>query len=196
MFSNSGRRPTPEPPPAGTDPGSGSPVRCRASTGSPRRCRGVLHDEVIDAVLQPAGPAEDARHAGGVRGDHADGREAHAECGDVLTHAVEPFVGHLTGAGAHVGQNDLRVPADAIEKVVQSGRGVDVSFRRLREVVLEAAAGLVFGIQIEQRGGDALGLRPVARAVMAPVLPTPPLPPIESTTRLGCRGVVIKCACC
>ena len=124
-------------------------------------CRGVLNDEVIDAILQPAGPAKDAGHAGGVRGDDADGREADPERGHLIEHAVEPLVGHLPGAGAHVGENDLRVPVDAIEEVVQSRRRVDVAFQRLREVVLEAAARLVFGIQIEQRGGYALSFVPV-----------------------------------
>jgi hypothetical protein len=93
-------------------------------------------------------------------------------------HRLKPFQGHLTRSGTHVGQYDRRTLGEAIDEHVESSLGVDVDLPgESVEVVLEAAARLVLGIEIEKREWDFIGEKPFRQMNHESSLATPPFPP-------------------
>jgi len=157
----------------------------RLPVGEVRQRAGcVLDNDVLDPFLKTVCPCENALDAGRVRRDHANRCEADSGCRDIVVHRLEPVGRNLPGSGSHIGKNDGCAAIEMIDEGIKSGGRVDVDFGDPPiEKMLQGATRLVLCVEIEQCDRNLIRLKPLGRATMTPVFPTPPLPPIVKTTR-------------
>lgn len=85
----------------------------------------------------------------------------------------------------HVGKDDRRATFEVIDEGIEPRRRMYVDFGdRAIEEMLQGSASLVLRIEIKQCDRNLVRFKPLRKASMKPVFPTPPLPPIVKTTRL------------
>src|SRR4051794_1084413 len=102
----------------------------------------ILHDQVLDLVLQGGGPEENAFDTSRIRRNNSNRSEGNATLPDGVEHRIEPAMRHFTGTGAHVRQDDRNALVQNIDKGIEPFGGVDVHFTCVREVMWKRAASL------------------------------------------------------
>jgi hypothetical protein len=125
----------------------------------------VLDNDILYPILKAVCLGKNALDAGGVWGHHPDRREPDADCGDIFIHRVEPIGGDLPGSGSHISEDDLSAAVKMIHEGIETRWRVDIDLGHTSiEEVFQGTTSLVLCIEIEQRDGNLVGLKPFGQS--------------------------------
>ena len=75
-------------------------------------CTGPL----LDSILKPLCPGEDAFNARRICRDHTDRRKCDSRFGDIRVHFLEPVMRNLARTRSHIGENHGRTVREMIDE--------------------------------------------------------------------------------